>query len=185
MARIAYHGLPDSLSPLANGRGPANLLRILAHAEGVWPSYVQFGRALFANTSLSPRLRELVIIKVGHLQSCPYEVWQHESLARELNVSDRALQALSLKGELPPEDFDERERASLQLVCAVVSQNPVSSEVFALAHSHLGDRGITELLLLTSQYAGLALFINTLNIEIEVSNRDPSAEQPAVSGARA
>lgn len=52
----------------------------------------------------------------------------------------------------------------------VVTKN-ASDDVFARAHAALGDRGIAELLLLTAQYSGLALFLNALRVDTDPAAR--------------
>jgi 4-carboxymuconolactone decarboxylase len=147
-----------------------NVMRMVVHAEEAWPYWMKAGSKLLTATVLEPRLRELIIIRIGHLQNSPYEVAQHDPLARQLGVTDVQLEALSM-GDTTAVGFTETETAALATVTELLEGKQVSDHTFAGLHGHLGDRGVVEMLLLVAQYAGLALFLNALQVDIDPAAR--------------
>ncbi|MEZ0075492.1 carboxymuconolactone decarboxylase family protein [Planotetraspora sp. GP83] len=171
MARVPYPEMPEHLLAAFPMDKPLNVVRMLAHAEGVWASYLKTGSALLTRIALPPRLRELVILRVAHLQVAPYELAQHEPLARAYGVTDEELAALEIGAKLADGAFDDIELAALELVTEMITEKDAADRTFDRAYAALGDRGTVELLLLAVQYAGLALFLNTLRVDVDVDTR--------------
>ena len=170
-ARIPYKELPERLARKIPPEGQLNVWRMIAHAEEAWPSWMKFGTMLLTATVLAPRLRELIIIRIGHLQNSPYEVAQHDPIARSLGVTDVQLAAVE-KGETTADlGFSETEIVALTAVNELLADKKVSDQTFSGLHGHLGDRGAVEMFLLVAQYAGLALFLNALQVDIDPTAR--------------
>lgn len=104
VARLPYPDIPDRLARKIPPNGQLNIHRMLIYAEEIWPSWMRTGSLILTATVLPARLRELVIIRIGHLQDCPYEIAQHEPLARTLGVNDSELEGLA-KGTLGSDTF--------------------------------------------------------------------------------
>ena len=70
MARIPYRD-PNSYSEddaKLMGKAPAmNIFRMLTHADSAARQYMRLGNALLTRGELDPVLRELAILRVGHL----------------------------------------------------------------------------------------------------------------------
>src|SRR3546814_19956461 len=77
------------------GKAPAmNIFRMLTHADSAARQYMRLGNALLTRGELDPVLRELAILRVGHLSHANYEVHQHERIRREPGIPDATLEAL-------------------------------------------------------------------------------------------
>ena len=63
-------------------RGDLNLFRLLAHAPAVFVGWAQMVDEILDSPTFTPRMRELIILRVAHLQGTPYELSQHRDLAR-------------------------------------------------------------------------------------------------------
>ena len=50
-------------------------------------------------------MREVIILRVGHLQNSPYELAQHVSLARTAGLSEQQIDALVGTGDLDAAGF--------------------------------------------------------------------------------
>ena len=74
-------------------RRPLNLYRIIAHARTAAPGFLALGRALLTESELDPKLRELVILRVGAISHASYEIYQHKRLARSVGLSDDEIAA--------------------------------------------------------------------------------------------
>ena len=61
-----------------------NLYRILAHSPSVMRNYLRLGTSLIARAELSPKLRELVILRLAKLNGSEYEWAQHYPIAKEV-----------------------------------------------------------------------------------------------------
>jgi 4-carboxymuconolactone decarboxylase len=98
MTRIPYPD-PAALSDYVNGvvaRAPLNVMRMMSHAsEPVFDGFGQFSGAFYRPSALDPLLREIAILRVGHLSQSRYEVFHHEGLGRQLGLGDAQIAAIA------------------------------------------------------------------------------------------
>lgn len=175
MARLPYPDLKD-LSPenrdLMASLPPLNVFRMMSGAGASFAPFMQFISAYLNEGALDPELRELVILRVGHLCGSAYEVHQHERVSRTLGMSVPRIQAV--KGNLPSDLFSEAENAALLFSDEQVAQVKVSDTTFAATHTHLTDPQIVELTLIVGTYLMVCRFLETLEIELEETDIDGS-----------
>lgn len=175
MARLPYPDLKD-LSPenrdLMASLPPLNVFRMMSGAGASFAPFMQFISAYLNEGALDPELRELVILRVGHLCGSAYEVHQHERVSRTLGMSVPRIQAV--KGNLPSDLFSDAENAALLFADEQVAQVKVSDTTFAATHTHLTDPQIVELTLIVGTYLMVCRFLETLEIELEETDIDGS-----------
>src|ERR1700739_572057 len=75
-------------------RGELNLFRLLAHAPAVFAGWAQFVDEILDSTTFTPRIRDLIILRVAHLQSAVYELSQHTYLARSAGLTEPQINAI-------------------------------------------------------------------------------------------
>jgi AhpD family alkylhydroperoxidase len=122
------------------------------------------GYLLYAG-KLSRRDAELVILRVGHLRDCEYELQQHRRLARTRGV-DADLQARIFEGP-DAEGLTERQRALISATDEFVVTRSMSHETWASLSTHLDRRQLIEFCMLAAQYDGLAATMATLRIPLD------------------
>src|SRR5262245_18464784 len=71
-----------------------NVFLMMAHAETNFRPLVQLGTSILGRQKLSPRLRELTILRVAQLSPARYEWVQHESIAEAVGVPRAQIEAL-------------------------------------------------------------------------------------------
>lgn len=169
MARIPYpdvEALPaETRAALARMRA-INVFRLAAWADGLAPSFYEFVAAIFTRTSLDPKLRQIAILRVGHLCGSAYETHQHEWLARkQVGLSEEQIAAT--RDGTSVAALDEQELAVLRFAEEMTSGVKVSDAAFARVRAFLPEKELTELVLITSFYSAVCRFLETLEIEIE------------------
>jgi len=151
---------------------PLNVFRMMSGAGASFAPFMQFISAYLNEGVLDPELRELVILRVGHLCGSAYEVHQHERVSRTLGISEERIQAV--KGKLPNDLFSDAENAALLFTGEQVAQVKVSDTTFAATHAHLTDPQIVELTIIVGTYLMVCRFLETLEIELEETDIDGS-----------
>ncbi|MEJ8796903.1 carboxymuconolactone decarboxylase family protein [Trinickia caryophylli] len=114
---------------------------------------------------LSPRLIELVFLRVSQINGCAFCMDMHWRDLMKLEMDPRHANAVAGWREAP--FFDERERAALEwaeIVTAIPASHP-GDEAFARLHARFSDEEIAELAFVIST-------INAWNL-ICVSLRNP------------
>lgn len=154
-----------------NGARIMNLYRAMASSPHVTRDLIKLGNSLISKTELSPKLRELAIMRIARLCDCGYEWAQHRPVALDCGVSRNQLDAI---GSWKASDaFTDEERAVLQYVDEVSQKVKVPDRTFEALRQHLSERSIVELTLAIGWWGMLARFLVPLEIEID--------EQPAGS----
>ncbi|WP_155768543.1 carboxymuconolactone decarboxylase family protein [Mycobacterium colombiense] len=144
-----------------------NVIRLLANAPNIFDGWAQMTGELFKSPTFTPRMREVIILRVGHLQDSPYELAQHVIFGRAAGLTDQQIDALQDKANLDTVGFSNDERTVIDTVTELCTTRRLGDDTFATAQGLLGDEALTELLMIVSCYYGLALVLNAVDLEID------------------
>jgi 4-carboxymuconolactone decarboxylase len=174
MSRIPLTSIeqqPEPIRQFMARRGELDLFRLLANAPAVFVGWTQMVDEMFDSPTFSLRMRELVILRVAHLQGSRYELSQHVGLARTAGLTEPEINAIVDTGDLDAAGFSRTERFVLDLVTELCSTYRVRDDTFAAARAALGDEALTELLMIVSCYYGLALVLNAVDLDTDTTAR--------------
>src|SRR5262249_38288981 len=133
-----------------------------------WPLFLAWlpvSSVLLYRGRLSKQDTELVILRVGHLRDCKYELQHHRRLARSRGVDDE-LQAEIAEGP-DAEGLTDRQRALLTATDEFVVTRSMSEETWTALSSHLDRKQLIEFCMLAGQYDTLAATMTTLKIPLD------------------
>jgi 4-carboxymuconolactone decarboxylase len=170
MTRIPLADLsqqPDQIRDFVTRRGDLNVFRLLANAPTVFAGWTRMVDELFESPSFTLRTREVLILRVAHLQKSRYELDQHIPVARNAGLSDQQISAIVNAGPIDKAGFTDNERLILQLVTELCITHRLRDASFAYARKIFGEQGVTELLMLISCYYGLALVLNATDLDLD------------------
>ena len=170
MSRIPLASIDEQPEPIRGWmarRGNLNVFRLLANAPHVFGGWTQMVDELFYSPTFSRRMREVIILRVAHLQDSPYELGQHVVLAREAGLTEQQINAIRDAGDLDAAGFSPTERAALDVVTELCATHQLSDDSFAAAQGIFGDEAFTELLMIIACYYGLALVLNAVDVEVD------------------
>ncbi|HEX5142967.1 MAG TPA: carboxymuconolactone decarboxylase family protein [Mycobacterium sp.] len=142
-----------------------HLFNALSRHPMLFWSFLPFSGVLLYWGKLSRRDAEVVILRVGHLRGCEYELQQHRRLARTRGL-DNALQAKIFEGP-DAEGLSDRERVLVRASDEFVLQREVSAETWAELSRYLNTKQLVEFCLLAGQYDTLAATMNTLKLPLD------------------
>lgn len=159
-------GLIDKFSGARRGK-VLNLYKLLLASPQIADGWFGHMNGVRWGTSLSGRLRELIIIRVAWLLDAAYAKRQHiPKLAAADGVDEATCQALA--DWRASKLFDEAERAALAYTDAVTTSAKVPDEVFAALKPHFSSREILEITVLAATYNMHARVTNALELDLEV-----------------
>ena len=168
MARLPYAGRDDpAAAPLVERivreRGKVlNLYGMLLHSPPVAEGWLAFLTAIRQKCRLSPRLRELVILRVAVINEAEYEFDQHTPFALAEGMSQQQLQALRA-GDFGA--FDAVERDVLAYCDAMTREIHVPDAVFDAVRRHFDEREMVELTATVAAYNLVSRFLEALRID--------------------
>jgi 4-carboxymuconolactone decarboxylase len=174
MSRIpltSIEQLPEPIRQFVARRGNLNVFRLLANVPHVFVGWTQMVDELFDSPTFSLRMREVVILRVAHLQGSRYELAQHVGIARGAGLTEQQINAIIDTDDLDGAGFSRTERAVLDVVTELCGTHRLADDSFAAARAALGDEALTELLMLVSCYYGLALVLNAVDLDVDAAAR--------------
>ena len=143
-----------------------NIYRMLLNAPPLAESWFNHSNTVRWKTTLPGRLREIVIIRMGHVTKSEYVLRQH-------------VPSLAVADGLSPEECDEladwraskffsaSERAALAYADIMTREIVVPDPVFAEVDRHFNARQIVELTVLVGTYNMNARVLQALQLDLE------------------
>lgn len=175
MARVKYlsrMAAGESLAPLYDRlererKVPtANIFLALANAPEILDGFLTYANAV-RGAKLSPRLRELAILVVGHVTESEYEIAHHHSHALKAGVSEEQYAAVP---EFESSSlFNDEERAVMAFAKDSTRNVDVSEQTWNRASRHLSEREMVELAVTVAWYNSGVRIMGALGIDLEDS----------------
>ncbi len=169
MARAPYpdiEALPDELRAFVKRFDPLmNIFHMLAHTGAALPHFMRLGNAILFKGNLDPELREIAILRVGHLLGASYEVHQHNIVARNIGLDEARIAAVE-HGE-DETVFSELENLTIRFTDEVIASVRASDATWNALSARLDSGQIAELTLAVGFYAMVAVFLENFEVEIE------------------
>jgi len=124
---------------------------------------------LVGNGALSPRDRELAIIRLAWLMQAPYEFGEHVGAGKRMaGITDEEINWL-IEGSSAP-GWSERDRAIVRAVEELVDDAMISDETWAVLAANWDEKQLLELPILLGQYQGVAYLQNSIRARLLEGN---------------
>ncbi len=148
------------------GDGPLlNIFRTLAHHPKLLKRWLVFGTHVLMRSSLSPRDREILILRVGWLCRAEYEWSQHVGIGREAGLSDAEIERIAAGPDA--EAWSERERALLRAADELHADSFVGDATWAELARHYDTQQLVDVLFTVGQYHMVSMALNSLGVQLE------------------
>ena len=125
-----------------------------------------FAGLLLHRGRLPLRDTEVVILRVGHLRGCEYELQQHRRLALRRGV-DAGTQEKVFAWPQARDGLTAREQALLASVDELIATRAMSDAGWRLLAGYLDRRQLIEFVTLVGQYDALAMTLSTLGVPFD------------------
>ena len=182
MARLPYvdpaTAPPEVREVLERLPASLNVFRMMAHAGPGFRPLVQLGTSILGRQKLSPRLRELTILRVAALSPARYEWVQHVPIAEAVGVTKDQIAALE-RNDIEARCFDDTDRLALRFVTEVIRDVRASEATFAATAAAFSPQEVVDLILTVGYYMMLARLLETTAVDI-----DPPAGTKIVDASR-
>ena len=140
-----------------------NIFRTLAHHPKLMKRWLVFGNHVLAKSTLRPRERELVILRVGWLCRAGYEWGQHVLIARECGVSEDEIERITRGPDAP--GWDELDRTMLRATDELHTDAFISDETWRALSTRLDTEQVLDLIFTVGQYRLVSMALNTLGVQ--------------------
>jgi AhpD family alkylhydroperoxidase len=139
-----------------------HLYQMLLHSPPLAEGWLAMMTAVRQRLDLPGALRELVIVRIAHVNGAPYEAEQHVPLALREGLT--AEQVAALADWQPARCFSDLQRCALELADTMTRDIHVAPELMARVRAHLGERQTVELAATIASYNMVSRFLEALAI---------------------
>ena len=142
-----------------------NIFRTLAHAPKALTAFLGWGNYILSKrNALSPRDRELVILRTGYNCRSGYEWTQHKRIGLDCGLTDDEI--AQIKTGPDAEGWNDLDRAMLRATDDLTGNHFVTDASWA-ALAPLGDKGRMDLVMTVGQYTQVSMILNSFGIQVE------------------
>ncbi len=141
--------------------GPFNTILL---SPEIATSFLALQAAEQEHTSLSKRVRQVVILTVGAVWKCEYERYAHTAVARKAGFTEEVVSALAEGRDV--EGLSTTERLAQRVTWQLTAEYRLSPELYAEAVSALGAQGIVDLILLAGCYQTVSSLLNAFQVPV-------------------
>lgn len=169
MPRIPFAD-PATLTPqfkeLLAAKHPLNLYRMLPRLGPAASSgFVALGGALLRDGTIDPVLREIAILRVGHLSRASYEVHQHTRIGRRVGMREDLFAAIRQGPDAAA--FTPHEALVMRYTDHVVANVKAGDALFREVVAAFGEDAAAELTIVIGFYMMVCRFLENMEIPIE------------------
>jgi alkylhydroperoxidase family enzyme len=156
----------ERLAQAGLGLGVLNIFKAMAHNPKLLRDWVTMATPLLTGSlMLSPRLRELAILRVGQVSGSEYEFGQHIRIARMAGVSYEEMAAL--KKYEDGDHFSELERAVIAYTDECARLDAGAADRARDLKRWLSDRELLELTFCIGHWSMVARVLVPLEVELD------------------
>lgn len=153
-----------ALEPLRRPDGTVlNIFRTMVNHPDLTRRWLVFGNHVLAKSSLSARVRELVILRVGWRCGSEYEWGQHVLIARDAGIGDDEISRLmsdDIDAEWKPE-----ERAALLAADELHESHKIGDSTWQELQQHYSVEQCMDLVFAVGQYTLVSMALNTFGVQ--------------------
>jgi 4-carboxymuconolactone decarboxylase len=131
---------------------------------GLYRCQMEMGIQLLGKGVLSPRERELAIMRVGWLCRAPYEWTQHVDIAKRYGVTSEEVERVT-RGSFAP-GWTEHEAAILRGVEELLGDQMITDDTWNVLARSWSERQLLEFPTLVGQYVAIAYSQNALRMRL-------------------
>jgi alkylhydroperoxidase family enzyme len=150
---------------MLGSRANLNIYRTLVHHVDLYNRWSPLGQFILNGSSISPRHREIAMLRMGWLCQSPYEWSQHARIAKaQAGMTDQELHRIA---EGRNAGWSGADRAVIMMADELRYDAIISDATWAELRKTYSDQQVMELLFTSAQYQLVSMALNTLGIQIE------------------
>jgi 4-carboxymuconolactone decarboxylase len=113
-------------------------------------------------TSLGKKVREVVILTVGAVWQCAYELYAHAAVAESVGHDAATVQALAAGQK--PASLHQEESVAYDFTHRLATTHHIEAALYEQAIATFGEQGVVNMIYLASQYMMVSGMLNTFAV---------------------
>ena len=156
-----------SLGIAENGEIPEVTATMLRH-PALNEAQMQMGIMLAAKGALTPRERELAVLRQAWVSGSPYEWGEHVDIAKRCEISGEEIERITEGAD--DAGWSRHDAAILRGVDEMLSNYRISDETWAVLAESWGEQQLLEFPILVGVYAATAMQQNSIGAGLRANN---------------
>jgi 4-carboxymuconolactone decarboxylase len=157
---------PAELAEIRQRLGqPLNIHSVMAHHAELLQAWIPYRYHIVRDSSLSPRHRELLVLRTAVNCNADYEWQQHVVRGREAGLSDQEIERVK---EGPDANGWEPAEAALLSAADDCQRNAkINDETYRILVDHFDERQLLDIISTVGVYMTIAVMVNTFDVPME------------------
>jgi 4-carboxymuconolactone decarboxylase len=159
----------DALKALGRERNSSapllNIFATLAHHPKLMKRWLVFGNHVLSKSTLPPRERELVILRIGWLCRAEYEFGQHTVIGKQTGLSSEEIGRITQGPDAA--GWSEFDALLLRAVDELHTDAFVSDVTWKGLSGQLSTEQLMDLVFAVGQYNLVSMALNTLGVQLD------------------
>jgi alkylhydroperoxidase family enzyme len=153
----------EILAPFARQGRVFNIFKTLANHPDLLRRWLVFANHILGKSTLPPRERELVILRIGYLCQSGYEWGQHVLIARAEGMTDAEIRSARTGPETP--GIPELDRLLLEATDQLHADAHVGDATWKALASLLTQQQMMDLVFTVGQYNLVSMALNSFGVQ--------------------
>jgi 4-carboxymuconolactone decarboxylase len=148
-----------------SGKQPDNVFTTFARNPDLFKHFIVFGSYILTGSTLPPRDREIVILRIGWLCQSAYEWGQHARIGRRCGLTEEEIRRIT-RGD-QAEGWTELEAALLRAVDELHGDAFISDQTWKRLCVYYDTKQLIDLVFTVGQYNMVSMALNTFGVQLD------------------
>ena len=152
-----------------NPRSVHNVFRTLANHADLYRRWLPFGNHVLYKSTLPPREREILILRIGHLCRSDYEFAHHAEIGGRAGLSPDEIARIRVGSQAP--GWSEHERALIRAADELYADQFICDETWAALAKTYNEHQLMDAVFTVGMYMLVSMALNSFGVQLEESYR--------------
>jgi 4-carboxymuconolactone decarboxylase len=144
---------------------PPNVLTTLMHHPRLAGPWLKYNAVLLHDPALTPRLRELLVLRVAWCTRAEYEWVQHVRLAPRVGITPEEIEAVTRGAD--DDAWSPLEANLLRAADQLLGNFRIDDDTWARLAEHLDERQLVETVFVVGSYTCLSMAFNSFGLQLD------------------
>ena len=155
----------ETLAPMTREGRVYNIFSTLARYPKLLKRWLPFANHVLFKSMLSPREREILILRIGWLCRSEYEFAQHVAIGRRAGLTDAEIQRIIDGPDAP--GWTPFEAALVRAADELRRDAVVSDATWQVLSTHYGPDQLMDVVFTVGQYNLVSMALNSLGVQLD------------------
>ena len=148
-----------------NPKRVLNVFATLARHTDLYRRWSPFGNHVLYKSTLSPRDREIAILRIGWLCRSGYEFAQHIRVGKNAGLTDAEIERIKVGADAP--GWSELEQLILRAADELHGDSFIGDATWSGLAKHYNTNQLIDLVFTVGQYTMVSMALNTFGVQLE------------------